>query len=146
MSLFKFSTADVAYFAKGIYIPICFYFNALNLIFPDLRALIYIPICFYFNHEGSNDLIMKYVFTFQYVSILIMIKEALQYIVGLFTFQYVSILIRSGLYYFSVFINIYIPICFYFNPSPEFPLLFYLISPLSVDQPKFTNILPYLLH
>ena len=27
MSLFKFSTADVAYFAKGIYIPIYLYLN-----------------------------------------------------------------------------------------------------------------------
>ena len=42
--------------------------------------------------------------------------------------------------------TIYIPICLYLNPSPESPLLFYLIFLLSVDQPKFTNILPYLPH
>ena len=53
MSLFKFSTADVAYFAKGIYIPICFYFN-----YSKGKAEIQI-------HE----------FTFQYVSILM--KEAI---------------------------------------------------------------------
>ena len=62
-----------------------------------------------------------------------------------FTFQYVSILILDN-YAVVIVGDIYIPICFYFNPSPEFPLLFYLISLLSVDQPKFTNILPYLLH
>ena len=49
MSLFKFSTADVAYFAKGIYIPICFYFNP----------------------NSSNAFFAFDVFTFQYVSILI---------------------------------------------------------------------------
>ena len=64
---------------------------------------------------------------------------------NVFTFQYVSILM--GIEPINPTLKeIYIPICFYFNPSPEFPLLFYLISPLSVDQPKFTNILPYLLH
>ena len=49
MSLFKFSTADVAYFAKGIYIPICFYFNA--------------RLCLTYG--------VAWEFTFQYVSILI---------------------------------------------------------------------------
>ena len=107
-------------------------------------------------------------FTFQYVSILIPLKLQLDLQRNIFTFQYVSILIGAqfslrnnfkGIYipicfYFNFTRShgicknffIYIPICFYFNPSPEFPLLFYLISPLSVDQPKFTNILPYLLH
>ena len=61
-------------------------------------------------------------------------------------FQYVSILMSMAANLENPKSYIYIPICFYFNPSPEFPLLFYLISPLSVDQPKFTNILPYLLH
>lgn len=49
MSLFKFSTADVAYFAKGIYIPICFYFNYCHI-----------------RYDAYVNL-----FTFQYVSILI---------------------------------------------------------------------------
>ena len=49
MSLFKFSTADVAYFAKGIYIPICFYFNPFTLYLVAFSKI----------------------FTFQYVSILI---------------------------------------------------------------------------
>ena len=52
MSLFKFSTADVAYFAKGIYIPICFYFNSdVPCVTEDMER-IYIPICFYFNFKA----------------------------------------------------------------------------------------------
>ena len=85
---------------------------------------IYIPICFYFNTgsgsdgRGGNKIYIPICFYFNTGSG----SDG-----------------RGGN-------KIYIPICFYFNPSPEFPLLFYLISPLSVDQPKFTNILPYLLH
>ena len=106
---------------------------------------IYIPICFYFNISAKYFIAKISLFTFQYVSILI--NEAKKYVINLleFTFQYVSILILIWEMWLGT-AYIYIPICFYFNPSPEFPLLFYLISPLSVDQPKFTNILPYLLH
>ena len=71
MSLFKFSTADVAYFAKGIYIPICFYFNSdVPCVTEDMER-IYIPICFYFNRGMIAEKGQTYKFTFQYVSILI---------------------------------------------------------------------------
>ena len=71
MSLFKFSTADVAYFAKGIYIPICFYFNSdVPCVTEDMER-IYIPICFYFNEHKYCRNCLFAVFTFQYVSILI---------------------------------------------------------------------------
>ena len=73
MSLFKFSTADVAYVAKGIYIPICFYFNATLLHRPR-----------YFPNT----------FTFQYVSILIICFAIVVIPSSVFTFQYVSILIH----------------------------------------------------
>ena len=85
------------------------------------------------------------VFTFQYVSILMGIEPinpTLKEIYIPICFYFNSLSMRNK----DDMDIIYIPICFYFNPSPEFPLLFYLISPLSVDQPKFTNILPYLLH
>ena len=72
MSLFKFSTADVAYFAKGIYIPICFYFNA----------------------KDFNDLVDELKFTFQYVSILMLSIFIQIAVLASFTFQYVSILIH----------------------------------------------------
>ena len=132
------------------------------------KIVIYIPICFYFNFffffcssSGSSftfqyvsilivlevtSLITEISFTFQYVSILISRVSYILLTLFSFTFQYVSILIHKAKGQNCRIMSIYIPICFYFNPSPEFPLLFYLISPLSVDQPKFTNILPYLLH
>ena len=71
MSLFKFSTADVAYFAKGIYIPIYLYLNR-NI-----------------NKSHSQK------FTFQYVSILIPLDFLLALSAQIFTFQYVSILMRE---------------------------------------------------
>ena len=37
-----------------------------------------------------------------------------------FTFQYISILIQTRRWTRYDFKEIYIPICFYFNPSPEF--------------------------
>ena len=107
-----------------IYIPICFYFNATTNTENTTIMKIYIPICFYFNHGRP------YYFNCLYAI----------YIPICFYFNGICIIRNINV------CNIYIPICFYFNPSPEFPLLFYLISPLSVDQPKFTNILPYLLH
>ena len=72
MSLFKFSTADVAYFAKGIYIPICFYFNIVSTLIISLLLS----------------------FTFQYVSILIESGQGHSHRLLPFTFQYVSILIH----------------------------------------------------
>ena len=72
MSLFKFSTADVAYFAKGIYIPICFYFN----------------VSYSLDDTDANK------FTFQYVSILISTQNHPHCRLTVFTFQYVSILIH----------------------------------------------------
>ena len=104
------------------YVSILIYFVNHSFI---INLFIYIPICFYFNKKCKKLLIIS---------------------TKSFTFQYVSILIIVAVLFPIFCKNIYIPICFYFNPSPEFPLLFYLISPLSVDQPKFTNILPYLLH
>ena len=107
---------------------------------------IYIPICFYFNLYPMSYHSQYCTFTFQYVSILIKyctVSRSRKVKI------YIPICFYFNLFGFESnirFSNIYIPICFYFNPSPEFPLLFYLISPLSVDQPKFTNILPYLLH
>ncbi len=109
---------------KEIYIPICFYFNITNRLSQALTTIIYIPICFYFNN--GIEIGQRRLFSI--------------YIPICFYFN------RIFITFFFCFDDIYIPICFYFNPSPEFPLLFYLISPLSVDQPKFTNILPYLLH
>ena len=57
---------------------------------------IYIPICFYFNISAKYFIAKISLFTFQYVSILILFALiATESSVG-FTFQYVSILILLG--------------------------------------------------
>ena len=54
-----------------IYIPICFYFNLVFCLAYIQLKNIYIPICFYFNFSAIADSSICFVFTFQYVSILI---------------------------------------------------------------------------
>ena len=54
-----------------IYIPICFYFNVRASKHTRAEEQIYIPICFYFNEETFNIYVVRTLFTFQYVSILI---------------------------------------------------------------------------
>ena len=152
----------------SIYIPICFYFNKYSRRFLLLRMSFTFQYVSILIERPFPATLSCLSFTFQYVSILI-VNQMLHashshkiYIPICFYFNkhvppdttaqifiYIPICFyfnQKMIKYIFVFNYIYIPICFYFNPSPEFPLLFYLISPLSVDQPKFTNILPYLLH
>ena len=94
MSLFKFSTADVAYFAKGIYIPICFYFNISAKYFIAKISLFtfqYVSILILFALIATESSVG---FTFQYVSILISTQNHPHCRLTVFTFQYVSILIH----------------------------------------------------
>ena len=128
-----------------IYIPICHYFNyglgksrrcGRNLhsnmsLFQFCYILyflpvsyIYIPICHYFNEREAFE---KKIKTIIYIPIC----------------HYFNL---SENLLCAATILIYIPICHYFNPSPEFLYLFWPIPQLSVDQPKLTNILPYLPH
>ena len=89
-----------------------------------LLGHIYIPICLYLNFLRR-----------------LWYQHLLRYLhSNMSLFKFVLILFLNFLFL------IYIPICLYLNPSPGFPLFFYLIPQLSVDQPKFTNILPYLPH
>ena len=87
-------------------------------------AFIYIPICLYLN---IKDVAANYGITGIYIPICLYLN-------------------KGGEIVDKTIDRIYIPICLYLNPSPGFPLFFYLIPQLSVDQPKFTNILPYLPH
>ena len=77
-----------------IYIPICFYFNTIRFFTCIICTNIYIPICFYFNKKCKKLLIIS---------------------TKSFTFQYVSILIIVAVLFPIFCKNIYIPICFYFN-------------------------------
>ena len=54
-----------------IYIPICFYFNDCICTYNHNEFGIYIPICFYFNLAKIAVFSISFIFTFQYVSILI---------------------------------------------------------------------------
>ena len=121
----------------SIYIPLCLYFNeeleqfisdynlftfhyvSILMIFSYLLLLlfcaIYIPLCLYFNPFPLLFHSSLFSFTFHYVSIL-MIFDKTQYVsVLLFTFHYVSILIAPETILINPIIDIYIPLCLYFN-------------------------------
>ena len=78
-----------------IYIPICFYFNTIRFFTCIICTNIYIPICFYFNAKSFVKSSYVLLFTFQYVSILIVNQRHDTGSGRLFTFQYVSILIGA---------------------------------------------------
>ena len=107
---------------------------------------IYIPLCLYFNKGTTENSIGARKFTFHYVSILMRESRNLPRALKQFTFHYVSILITSSqtfdksralftFHYVSILIpiplllpiiiNIYIPLCLYFNPEPSSNLLAY---------------------
>ena len=93
MFLFKFSTADVAYFAKGIYIPICLYLNSLRFYGIFCHVFIYIPICLYLNHFLPFLILQSVLYLHSNMS--------------LFKLQRKDARVRISL--------IYIPICLYLN-------------------------------
>ena len=86
-----------------------------------MRYSIYIPLCLYFNSKFKFFLVCPRLFTFHYVSILILTKP----------------------FNNSRYILIYIPLCLYFNPSSPSLFIFFLFHPLSVDLSIAINILPY---
>ena len=156
---------DIKLFA--LIFPICLYLNPQDEDMERLELNLHSNMSL-LNYTIHLATYISFRFTFQYVSILIQTRRWTRYdfkeiyIPICFYFNNYCILQESRWFYIYIpicfyfnpilpyfytrLVMIYIPICFYFNPSPEFLLLFYLISPLSVDQPKFTNILPYLLH
>ena len=98
-----------------LYVPLCFHFNRVPSRLFQCFYDLYIPLCLYFNH---NDILLRsaiiLIFTFHYVSILIVAAFAERAIPTSFTFHYVFILIQTTSSSRCLKI-IYIPLCLYFN-------------------------------
>ena len=102
--------------ADDIYIPIWFYFNVSRVQKNRKLVRIYIPIWFYFNKFVLLQSLVPFQFTFQYGSTSIL--PALGVISPLLYLHSNMVLLQfSRVPYLSVFISIYIPIWFYFNPD-----------------------------
>ena len=54
MLLLKSYRKRFKYYAESIYIPLCFYLNAVMLYFTGGLVLIYIPLCFYLNNSEAD--------------------------------------------------------------------------------------------
>ena len=142
-----------------IYIPLCFYFIAFSTAATRGKNPIYIPLCFYFIENLLGDKVDTYQFTFHYASTLSSHRHPQQsapsYLHSTMLLLYLAICTRvppvTGHLHSTMlllypekmvlkfrYINIYIPLCFYFidnlvlsrrQPSGIYiPLCFYFIK------------------
>ena len=101
--------------SSRLYIPLCLYFNTLLIQSFLLYYLLYIPLCLYFSEERDLRYKVSSLFTFHYVSILILYVPGLRYSFLSFTFHYVSILMPQLRRWCHKCCLLYIPLCLYFN-------------------------------
>ena len=102
-----------------IYIPLCLYFNFINLSIIVTTYIIYIPLCLYFNlgwcetnHRSKRIYIPLCLYFNTYPGICHVRTPE-------FTFHYVSILMQEVTNGFCQTNFIYIPLCLYFNSATQ---------------------------
>ena len=117
------------YLAQGlnlrIYIPLCFYFIELSEVFCPAMRIIYIPLCFYFIWFFLPDIMTILSHLHSTMLLLYRSQSSSSCPDCAYLHSTMLLLYRDAAARDMLMMSIYIPLCFYFIPSPFSPSTFF---------------------